>query len=68
MHREVYKVFWRLLDNTVDKTVLDRRQQTVFGWTNHVRPDFNARSLRNFFMQANGAEMLRLACCLGVEN
>jgi DNA polymerase I len=61
-------VFWRWSDNTVDKTVLDRRQQTVFGWTNHVRPDFNPRSLRNFFMQANGAEMLRLACCLGVEN
>ena len=28
---------------------------------------FNARSLRNFPMQANGAEMLRLACCLGIE-
>ena len=68
MHREVYKVFWRWSDNTVDKTVLDRRQQTVFGWTNHVRPDFNARSLRNFFMQANGAEMLRLACCYGTED
>jgi hypothetical protein len=26
------------------------------------------RSLRNFPMQANGAEMLRLACCLGVES
>jgi DNA polymerase-1 len=68
MHREVYKAFWRWSDNTVDKTVLDRRQQTVFGWTNHVRPDFNSRSLRNFFMQANGAEMLRLACCYGTED
>ena len=28
---------------------------------------FNPRSLRNFWMQANGAEMLRLACCLGIE-
>jgi DNA polymerase I len=27
----------------------------------------NERSLRNFPMQANGAEMLRLACCLGTE-
>ncbi len=27
----------------------------------------NARSLRNFPMQANGAEMLRLACCLAGE-
>jgi hypothetical protein len=27
----------------------------------------NPRSLRNFPMQANGAEMLRLACCLATE-
>ena len=40
---------------------------TVFGWTVHVGADSNPRSLRNFPMQANGAEMLRLACCLGTE-
>jgi DNA polymerase-1 len=40
---------------------------TVFGWPVHVGPDANPRSLRNFPMQANGAEMLRLACCLAVE-
>ena len=27
----------------------------------------NPRSLRNFPMQANGAEMLRIACCLATE-
>jgi DNA polymerase I len=32
-----------------------------------VPRDSNARSLCNFPMQANGAEMLRLACCLGTE-
>lgn len=36
---------------------------TVFGWTVHVGPDPNPRSLRNFCVQANAAEMLRLACC-----
>ena len=30
-------------------------------------PDVNPRSLRNFAMQANGAEMLRLACCCATE-
>ena len=40
---------------------------TVFGWRVHVGPDANPRSLRNFPMQANGAEMLRLACCLATE-
>ncbi len=41
--------------------------QTVFGWRVHVGPDANPRSLANFPMQANGAEMLRLACCLATE-
>ena len=41
--------------------------ETVFGWRVHVGPDANPRSLRNFPMQANGAEMMRLACCLATE-
>src|SRR5262249_74557 len=40
---------------------------TVFGWTVHVGADANPRSLRNFPMQANGAEMMRLACCITTE-
>src|SRR5215831_7612356 len=39
----------------------------LYRWTLHIGPDFNPRSLRNFPMQANGAEMLRLACCLATE-
>ena len=40
---------------------------TVFGW--RVRPGSNpnARSMMNFPMQANGAEMMRLAACLATE-
>ena len=41
--------------------------QTVFGWHVQVGDDPNPRSLRNFPMQANGAEMLRIACCLATE-
>jgi hypothetical protein len=40
---------------------------TAFGWTVRVPAAANERSLRNFPMQANGAEMLRLACCLATE-
>ncbi len=36
----------------------------MLGWQLHVGPKAWATSLRNFPMQANGAEMLRLACCL----
>jgi hypothetical protein len=41
--------------------------RTVFGWPVRVGADANPRSLRNFPCQANGAEMLRLACCLASE-
>ena len=41
---------------------------TVFGWKYHVTLNPKVRSIRNFPMQANGAEIMRLAVCLGVEN
>ena len=46
---------------------LTRRIETVLGWPLHAAPDWNPRSAMNFPMQANGAEMLRLACCLATE-
>src|SRR5262249_12746330 len=39
----------------------------AFGWTIHVGSNANPRSLRNFPLQANGAEMLRLACIRATE-
>jgi DNA polymerase I len=39
----------------------------VFGWGVRVGADANPRALRNFAMQANGAEMMRLAACLATE-
>src|SRR5262249_5255221 len=32
-----------------------------------IGPDANPRSIQNFPCQANAAEMLRLACCIGIE-
>ena len=40
---------------------------TVFGWTMRTENELRATTLRNFPMQANGAEMMRLACCLATE-
>ncbi len=67
LHHETYAKFWRWSDAAVDYAMLTGHLFTVFGWTLHVTPQTNARSLRNFPMQANGAEMLRLACCLATE-
>src|SRR5215211_7093185 len=66
-HKETYPQFWRWSQNTVDAAMCGLSTQTVFGWHLCTRADANPRSVRNFPMQANGAEMLRLACCLGSE-
>jgi DNA polymerase I-like protein with 3'-5' exonuclease and polymerase domains len=66
-HRKTYRTFWKWSDQSIDYAVLTGSIHTVFGWTLHIAPDFNPRSLRNHPMQANGAEMLRLACCLATE-
>jgi hypothetical protein len=67
LHRQTYPRFWRWSDDAVASAVLNQQIETVFGWRLNVRGEFNPRSLMNFPMQANGAEMLRLACCLATE-
>ncbi|MGB8842594.1 MAG: hypothetical protein WCC64_16155, partial [Aliidongia sp.] len=67
-------------DNAVDHAMLYGWITTVFGWRTRVaikrrkkrgggEEDFgpNPRSLQNNPMQANGAEMMRLAACLATE-
>ena len=67
LHRETYPTFWRWSQAAVDHAMLYGYLETVFGWRVHVGAEVNPRSLANFPMQANGAEMLRLACCLATE-
>ncbi len=67
LHRETYPIFWKWSEAAVNHAMLRGWLQTVFGWQVHVGPRANPRSLANFPMQANGAEMLRLACCLATE-
>jgi DNA polymerase-1 len=66
-HREAYSEFWRWSDAAVDHAMLHGSLHTVFGWHIHVGADQNPRSLRNFCMQANGSEMMRLAACFATE-
>src|SRR5262249_43862340 len=66
-HRTTYRQFWKWSDAAVDYAMLHGVIWTVFGWHLRVGPNTNPRMLRNFPMQANGAEMLRLACCLATE-
>jgi len=67
LHRETYRIFWAWSDRVETHAMLKGSLHTVFGWRIQVPEKANARALRNFPMQANGAEMLRLACCIGTE-
>ncbi len=67
LHKQTYPNFWRWSAAAVDMAMLYRELKTVFGWRLNVGADVNPRSLANFPCQANGAEMLRLACSLMTE-
>ncbi len=67
MHRESFRGFWAWSDAVETQAMLTGKLCTVFGWCVHVGHEANPRSLRNFPMQGNGAEMLRLACCMATE-
>ena len=66
-HRQTFQTFWEWSDRNVDYALLHNRLWTVFGWQIQVAGQPNPRSLANFPMQANGAEMLRIACILMTE-
>ena len=66
-HRRTFSTFWEWSDAALDQAMLHNFLTAAMGWTIHVGADANPRSLRNFPMQANGAEMLRLACCFATE-
>jgi DNA polymerase I-like protein with 3'-5' exonuclease and polymerase domains len=62
LHRRTYPTYWRWSD-AVERTVFAQgRLRTALGWTLHVDAKANPRSVRNFPLQATGAEMLQLAC------
>ncbi len=67
LHRQTYPAFWRWSEGAINHAMLRGWLWTVFGWRVHVGSKANPRSLGNFPCQANGAEMLRLACCLATE-
>jgi len=67
LHHGAFPTFWKWSDSIVEYAMIHSHLRTVFDWRIRVTADANPRSLRNFPVQANGAEMLRLACCLATE-
>ena len=68
LHKETYPRYWAWSDAVEAVAILEGKLTSVFGWEVRAGGDANPRSLRNFPIQSNGAEMLRLACCLATES
>jgi len=67
MHRRAYSTYWRWSNEVEKRAFAEGRLESAFGWRLNVNKGDNPRSLRNFPLQANAAEMLRLACCFLTE-
>ena len=60
-------MFWGFIQLAVDHLMRNNSLETELGWHLHPRRDPNPRSIANFPIQANAAEILRVACCLVTE-
>jgi hypothetical protein len=66
-HKAVFHRFWAWSDQIELQAMLGGTLTTILGWQLHGGANINPRSFRNFPVQANGADMLRLACSLCTE-
>src|SRR5262249_54001324 len=67
LHKTTYPTYWRWSQEVGRKAREQGNLHAAFGWRLNVNRDSNPRSVKNFPLQANGAEILRLACCVLTE-
>jgi hypothetical protein len=69
VHKQAYRTYWEWVENFADVGEISGKVATGFGgWEYHMSADRGRRTLLNWPMQANGADILRLAIILCVEN
>src|SRR5262249_49188144 len=66
-HHETFPRFWRWIDAVDNAPWPTPVLETVYGWRMRILHGAKSGTISNFPMQANGAEMLRLACCFAVD-
>jgi hypothetical protein len=64
LHRRTFNQYWIWNEQLVDRAILGGKLWTSFGWPLHVTTKTKVNTVANFPSQANGAEMLRIACML----
>jgi hypothetical protein len=61
-HHRIFAAFWRWSDAVSDYGQIFGEIVATLGWKLQLSASTSVRTLRNFPMQANGSEMLRMAC------
>ena len=67
MHRRTFQKFWEWSDQKEACGLLLLELQAPFGWRCSFKTELNPRSIRNWPMQAAGAEMMQLAAIYATE-
>jgi DNA polymerase I len=68
-HRELFAQYWQWSGDWVQHALQTGVMRTAFGWTCRTGIiEFNERSIRNWPVQATGADILRIACILGTRH
>jgi DNA polymerase-1 len=66
-HKRLYNHYWEWIERVSDHAFLNKEMEACYGWRLNVSTETKPRTVANFQMQSNGAEMLRLAVILGRE-
>jgi DNA polymerase I len=69
-HRELFSQYWAWSDDWVAHALQTGVVRTAFGWTHHIGiiGSVNERSIRNWPVQATGADILRISCILAARH
>ena len=67
LHQETFPVFWRWIEQTVDKALLGGKLQTPLGWEVRGRIHAQPTDLMNWPMQSAGADAMRIAAIAATE-
>jgi DNA polymerase-1 len=62
LHRRCFRRFWQWNDDVVLYAKLYGKIWTTYGWELNTTVNSKIQTLRNFLMQANASERLRIAC------
>jgi hypothetical protein len=66
-HRKAYPRFWQWSDQAIITAAQNDYLITTYGWRRWITDADKVNSLRNWHAQANGSEMLRIACIACTE-